>query len=125
MSAARADPRYWEPFEEYERAGIMRSRPRNIAASGQRLALREFGSWYVRGLAKRLLDEGVETCQIYRGAQPKSEPGECAQHEGVIVSVEETYKGHRAGYCPQRGNAAALSTPFAPVSDHVVRRITL
>ena len=116
----RAD--FWDPEEEYTRDGITRTRRRNVAQSATRLALTEFSTWYVRGLAKRLLDEGVDRCQVYRGDQPKWEPGECAEHEGRVVAVQEIYANHRARYWPAPGDDAAFSIPFKPGCHHVIRR---
>ena len=116
-------PKYWEPFEQYVRDGIQRSRRRNILQSTQRLALTEFSTWYVRGLAKRLLVEKVEKCQIYRGEMPKWEPGECSAHEGQIVAVLDIYNGHRIRYWPEPGNPNGFSIPFGPGCHHVIRRL--
>ena len=116
-------PSYWEPTEEYTREGTTRTRRRNIPQSARRLALTEFSTWYVAGLTKRLLDEGAEECQVYRGEQPKWEPGECAMHEGLILSVKEVYDSHRARYWPEPGDQNAFSIPFAPGCHHVVRRV--
>ena len=114
---------YWNPDEEYTRNGITRTRRRNIHQSAERLSLTEFSTWYVRGLAKRLLDEGVSKCQVYRGAQPKWEPGECSIHEGLIVSVQEIFNNHRARYWPEPGNMNAFSIPFGPGCHHIIRRV--
>ena len=113
---------YWDPIERYVRDGVSRTRRRNIPQAAQRLALTEFSTWYVRGLAKRLLDEGVNKCQIYRGEFPKWEPGECSVHEGLIVPIQEVYRSHRARYWPEPGNPNALSIPFGPGCHHVIRR---
>jgi len=113
----------WDPDEEYTRNGITRKRRRNVAQSAMRLALTEFSTWYVRGLAKRLLDEGVDRCQVYRGEEPKWEPGECAEHEGRIVSVQEIYDNHRVRYWPPPGDKTAFSIPFGPGCHHVIRRV--
>ena len=113
----------WELEEEYTRQGITRTRKRNVRQATTRLALTEFSTWYVRGLAKRLLDDGVEKCQVYRGEQPKWEPGECAEHEGRILSVQDIYDSHRARYWPEPGDSMAFSIPFGPGCHHVIRRV--
>ena len=113
----------WESEEQYIRNGAVHSRRRNVSQSATRLALTEFSTWYVRGLAKRLLDEGITVCQVYRGEQPKWEPGECSEHEGRIVSVREIYDNHRVRYWPEPGNRAAFSIPFGPGCHHVIRRL--
>ena len=125
VSLARSlDPaELWEPTEVYIREGMSHTRRRNVRQSAVRLALTEFNTWYVRGLAKRLLDEGIESCQVYRGEQPKWEPGECSEHEGRITSVQEIYANHRARYWPEPGNKAAFSIPFGPGCHHVIRRV--
>lgn len=123
LAAALNRVDFWIPDEEYTRNGITRTRRRNVQQSATRLALTEFSTWYVRGLARRLLDEGVDKCQIYRGEQPKWEPGECADHEGRIVAVREIYDNHRARYWPTPGNASAFSIPLGPGCHHLIRRV--
>ncbi len=123
LCEALEDVRYWNPTEEYTRADVTRVRRVNIAQSARRLALTEFSTWYVRGLGRRLLDEGVEKCQVYRGEQPKWEPGDCADHEGLIVAVKDIYDNHRARYWPEPGDETAFSIPFGPSCHHVIRRV--
>jgi hypothetical protein len=112
----------WDAEEEYTRNGITRARRRNIEQSSHRLALTEFNTFYVRGFASRLMEEGVSTCQICRGEEPKWEPGECAHHEGVIVAVQDIYSNHRVRYWPEPGQDL-MSIPFAPGCHHVIRRV--
>ena len=59
------NPSYWNPTEPYVRQGIERQRSINVQQAAERLGLTEFNTWYVRGLARRLMDEKVTTCQIY------------------------------------------------------------
>ena len=123
LAAAVADPSLWEQTETFVREGVPCERKRNIPQSAERFATTEFSTWYVRGLARRLMDEGVEKCQIYRGAQPKWEPRDCAKHEGLIVDVKTVYDNHRVRYWPEPGNKEALSIPLAPGCPHVIKRI--
>jgi len=123
LANALNDAALWEPMETYVRDGVSRERKRNIRQASERLALTEFSTWYVRGLARRLLDEGVKTCQICRGAQPKWEPGECSEHEGRIIDVKTIYDNHRARYWPEPGNKDAFSIPFSPSCHHVIKRV--
>lgn len=116
----RAD--YWNPTESYERNGVVRERQVNLRQASERLALTEFNTWYVRGLARRLLNEGVAQYQAYRAADPKWEPAECSAHEGQVFSVDQIYKGHRARYWPVE-NPSAVSIPFGPGCHHTIRRI--
>jgi hypothetical protein len=116
-------PGYWQPTEEYIRGNVVRERRVNIEQHAERLGLSEFNTWYVRGLAKRLMSEEVIYCQAYRGAEPRWEPGTCGQHEGEIFVVENIYRGHRARYWPEPGNPATLSIPFEAGCHHTIRRV--
>ena len=100
----------------------LRGRRINVHYVSERLALTEFNTWYVRGFARRLMDEGVTQCQAYRAAQPKSEPSDCSAHENQVFAVREIYEGHRARYWPV-GNANAVSIPFGPSCHHTIRRV--
>ncbi len=93
LIASLLNPTYWYPTEIYVRGGIERERRVNIQQAAERLGLTEFNTWYVRGLAKRLMDEGVTYCQAYRAAEPRWEPNECSEHEGRLFLVEEIYEG--------------------------------
>ncbi len=124
LLAALSNPAFWNPSEEYERNGVVRTRRINIQQAAEQLSLSEFNSWYVRGLAKRLIDEGVRSCQAYRASMPKWEPGECGAHEGQVYAVEEIYRGHRARYWPKPGDPSAISIPFTPGCHHTIRRVT-
>lgn len=118
-----SNPTYWNPTETYIRDGVVRERRVNVQQAAERLGLTEFNTWYVRGLAKRLMDEGVTRCQVYRGAMPKWEPAECSVHEGKILPAKEIYHGHRARYWPEPGNPEAMSIPFGPGCHHTIRRV--
>jgi hypothetical protein len=122
LMSALADASLWNPMETYVRDGVLRERKLNVQQSAERLATTEFSTWYVRGLTKRLLNEGVNKCQVYRGAQPKWEPGECSEHEGQIVDVKTIYKNHRVRYWPEPGNKDAFSIPFGPGCHHLIKR---
>ena len=117
------NPSYWNPTEPYRRQGVQRERQINLHQVAESLGLTEFNTWYVRGLARRLLDEGVTQCQVYRAAIPKREPNECSAHEGRNFSVEEIYDGHRASYWPEPGKPGLISIPFGPGCHHTIRRV--
>lgn len=123
LSASLQVAAYWNPMETYVRNGVQRQRQVNVQQASERLALTEFNTWYVRGFAKRLLDEGVSECQAYRAASPKWEPADCSQHEGQVFPVKVIYSGHRAKYWPEPGNPDAISIPFGPGCHHTIRRI--
>ena len=68
----------------------------------KRLAAFEFNTWYVRGLAARLMEEAETECQVYRADNSPGEPCEkCRQMEGSIYPVAKVYEGHRAAYWPE------------------------
>src|SRR5688500_2044314 len=52
LAESLANPALWNPTD----SGGHRL---NVLQAAERLAITEFNTWYVRGLAKRLLDEGV------------------------------------------------------------------
>lgn len=121
LATELAASEYWNEEESYERNGKQHVRKVNVQSAAERLALSEFNTWYVRGLAKRLMNEGVTMCQVYRAAMPKWNTGDCASHENKIYPVETIYRGHRARYWPV-ANSAAMSIPFGPNCHHSIRR---
>ncbi len=123
LTASLSVPAYWNETETYVRDGIPRERQINVAQAAERLARSEFNTWYVRGLSRRLMDEGIAVCQVYRAAQAKWEPAGCSQHEGQTFSVDEVYRGHRARYWPEPGDPDAVSIPFQPGCHHTIRRV--
>lgn len=122
LSRALANPSYWNPDEPYPRAktGKRKMKPDKAA---ERLAITEFNIWYVRGLAKRLLEEGEHSCQVYRAAPAEEPRGECLQHDGKTYPLQDIYDGHRARYWPKPGNPRALSIPVGPNCHHTIRRL--
>jgi hypothetical protein len=80
LGVALNNAAYWNKTEEYERNGVRRTRNINPEQAREQLTLSEFSTLYARGLAKRLMDEGEEQCQAYRGAMPKWEPADFAAH---------------------------------------------
>lgn len=94
----------------------------NLSQVTTGLATSEFNTWYVRGLAARLISEGEEKVEVYRAGIPKWTPSDCASHEGRILSVRDVYDGHRARYWPTR-NDDALSVPFQPGCHHSIKRL--
>ncbi len=58
---------------EYWRLVGKAGRRVSIAHAAERLAVTEVNTWYVRGLAARLMDEGEEYCEVYRAA-PATNP---------------------------------------------------
>jgi hypothetical protein len=117
------NPLFWNTTERYVRNGIARTRNVNLATSARALAITEFNTWYIRGLCRILIDDGVEFCQVYRAA-PAFEPrGECLQHDGQTYAVTTVYEGHRIRYWPEPGQVDALSIPVGVNCHHTIRRL--
>ena len=117
------DAGYWNTHEEYvTRQRKTAQRPVNMNQAAERLATSEFNTWYVRGLCRRLMDEGVTHCQAHRAAEPKWEPGDCAEHEGEVYAVPDIYAGHRTRYWPEPGDRNAVTIPYQPGCHHTIRR---
>lgn len=115
--------RYWKSYETCERSGQMHTREVNPRHAAERLAVTEFNTWYVRGFAAVLREEGVTQCVVYRAGMPRRGSGSCCAWEGRVVSVEAVYQGHRATYWP-RPNPGAFSIPFGPDCHHTIRRVS-
>ncbi|HZP95229.1 MAG TPA: hypothetical protein VFC31_02680 [Candidatus Limnocylindria bacterium] len=122
LGQALATPHYWRPTLSYERAGKTHVREVNYVDAANSLAVTEFNTWYVRGFARRLMDEDVKICEVYRAAEPAVFPGPCRQHEGQVYEVEVIYRGHRARYWPEV-DAGAFSIPYGPHCHHTIRRL--
>lgn len=123
LCRALSSPGYWKPYETYVRGGIIRQKRINPAKAAEFLAITEFNTWYVRGLAKRLLEEGEHFCQVYRAAPAWNPRGECLQHDGQVYALLDIYNGHRARYWPELGNPRTLSIPVGTNCHHSIRRV--
>lgn len=122
LAAAIGDSTLWNPTETYVRDGVTRDRKVNAKAAAERLALTEFNTWYVAGLAHKLKAEGATHCLVYRAAEPKWEHASCSEHENQTYSLDEIIAGHRAEYWPPPGVAGRLSIPAGPGCHHTIRR---
>lgn len=115
LTEALRDPTYWLSSDA-------RGRTVNVDQRAESLAITEFNTWYVRGLARRLLDEGEAACEIYRAGMPRRSPSGCTCAEGEMVQVRAVYEGHRARYWPV-ADPTAFSVPFGPTCHHSIRRV--
>lgn len=122
LAQALSNPEYWNSTEPYTRSGVTRQRKINPKKAAEFLARTEFNTWYVRGLARKLLDEGEELCQVYRAAPAWQPRAECLQHDGQVYRLQEIYDGHRAQYWPH-SDPTALSIPVGTNCHHSVRRV--
>lgn len=122
LARTLSNPSHWNPYETYVREGVTRQRKVTPGKAAESLAITEFNTWYVRGLAKRLLEEGEHVCQVYRAAPAWEPRGECLKHDRQIYSLQEVYDGHRARYWPEPGNPKVVSIPVGPNCHHTIRR---
>ncbi|HKU48929.1 MAG TPA: hypothetical protein VJP79_03170 [Nitrososphaera sp.] len=118
-----ANPTFWESSYTAVRNGKPYRVSINPIDAARKLALTEFNTWYVRGLARRLTEEGVEYCEVYRAEAAWQPRPECEDHDGKRFKVSEIYNGHRARYWPTE-NPAALSVPVGVNCHHTIRRST-
>jgi len=123
LAHALSNPEYWQPTEIRVRRGKGYEARVTPVKAAERLAITEFNTWYVRGLARRLMEEGEQKCEVYRAAPAWEPRGECLEHEGAIYPVKDIYEGHRARYWPPPGNPEALSIPVGPYCHHTIRRV--
>lgn len=114
---------FWNKRETYERNGKTHERDVNPQQAAERLGLSEFNTWYVVGLASRLIDENETHCLVYRGQEPKWEHAACSSHEGQRYPLIDIINGHRATYWPSV-NKTAFSIPAGPGCHHTIRRIS-
>lgn len=119
LAEALADPALWAEYEPAPQGGVRRTDP---ARSAVALARVEFNTWYVRGLCRRLLEEGEELCQLYRAWDGDGSPDECDALENKVLPVAPIYHAHRAKYHPAV-RPEAFSVPSGPGCKHSVRRL--
>lgn len=98
--------------------------PASCAGYARTLALTEFSTWYVRGLSARLLKEGVEQCEVYRGEEALVRRCECTEWEGRTFDTRVIYNGHRARYHGPAKNRRTISVPSGVNCHHAIRRVS-
>ena len=124
LAKALSESKYWLPSETYERNGKICSRRINPISAAQFLANTEFNTWYTRGFARRLIEEGQEDCQVVRVAQASNPRNECSSHENKKYKVQDIYKGHRVRYWPPPGIPDSFSIPSGTNCHHSIKRIS-
>lgn len=122
LTKALMDPDNWKPSEPYMSKNVVRSRIINPTSAAQFLARTEFTTWFTRGFARRLIEEGETLCQVIRIAPAEEPRGECLSHENKIYNVIDIYNGHRARYWPLPGKPDAFSIPMGTNCHHSIRR---
>jgi hypothetical protein len=71
LAARLKQPGYWQTTETYVRNGVSHQRRVNAVQASERLAVTEFNTWCVAGLAARFQEEEVVRCRVYRAGIPK------------------------------------------------------
>ncbi|MEY2423034.1 MAG: hypothetical protein QOI95_3101 [Acidimicrobiaceae bacterium] len=125
LSAALGTPEYWEKGYVQQRKSGPVWVTINPEASATRLALTEFNTWYVAGLAHRLRDEGESTCEVYRADEPIGARAACTEYEGSVVAVELVIMSHRCRYWPAPGEPDRFMIPAAFNCHHTIRRVAI
>ena len=117
-----SDSGLWEQTELATRGTTTYEKRIDPASSAKLLAHTEFTTWYTTGFARRLIEEDIKSCEIYRAETAKIPRCECSKYEGQSVNVKDIYEGHRAKYHP-KSNPKAFSIPSGPYCHHTIRRI--
>ena len=109
---------------EYDLSTYIVSSPANAA---HRLAHTEFTTWYTRGFARRLREEGIDECEVYRAGTARQPRCDCSRLEGVVVSVNAIYDGHRVPYHhngrkTSNYTGSPIPIPKGPMCHHTIRR---
>jgi hypothetical protein len=110
----------WAEYEPSPFGGVRRTEPVRAARA---LARTEFNTWYIRGLCRKLMEEGETYCQVYRAADADAPGDQCEPFQGMVLEIRHLYNGHRIKYWP-KPNDRAFSVPCGPQCRHSVRRIS-
>ena len=117
-----SNPSLWNRTESYRRNNTTYERRIDPSSAAKSLAHTEFTTWYTRGFARRLMEENVDLCEIYRAEKAQIPRCECTRLEGTIINVKKIYDGHRAKYHPRK-HPSAFSIPNGANCHHTIRRI--
>ena len=117
-----SNPSFWKSTRTATRKGNSYTISINPSTEAKKLAHSEFTTFYTRGFSRRLKEEGVTECEVYRADVAHQPKCECTSLEGTKQPVDKIYNGHRAKYFPKY-NSTAFSIPSAPFCHHTIRRI--
>ena len=117
-----SNPSFWQQTESVIRGNTSHERVIDPNKAAKLLAHTEFTTWYTRGFARRLMEEDVDSCEIYRAEMAGTPRCECTQLEGKKIKVKDVYDGHRAKYHPIQNNSA-FSIPSGPSCHHTIKRL--
>lgn len=118
-----SDPVLWEEYG----IRIVKGRPREYRdpydVQAKRFGITDFNTWYVRGLSAKLIQEGVEECEIYRADRAYVPRASCRGLEGAVLRTVDVYEGHRKTYHHPALDRRALSIPAGPNCHHSIQRL--
>lgn len=87
----------------------------------RKLAMGEFNTAYVRGVATVLQQRGASTATVYRAAHAdENRNSYCSKLEESQVDVRQIIDDHRRNYYPQR-DSKARPIPSGPHCHHTIR----
>ncbi len=119
FAKAMSEPRLWKGFQPSPKGGVMRTDP---LRSAEALGRMEFNTLYVRGLSRRLMEEGELYCQVYLAGPKNDLDEECKIYENKVFRTNVLYGSYRAKYWPSI-NDKAFSIPSGPSCGHTIRRL--
>lgn len=117
-----SNPSYWNPTKPRKGKNGTIDIPINPQTEAKMVAHSEFNTCYTHGFARRLKEEGIEVCEVYRADRADQQNCECTNLEGTTQPVQKIYDGHRAKYFP-KDNFGAFSIPSVPYCHHTIRRV--
>lgn len=113
---------YWETHELDGRTGRMKKVPYN---RHEQFAISEFNTYYVQGLANKLLEAGITKCEIYRADEPKRYGPPCPliDYEGIPIEIKMVIAGYRRYEWPQPVNPQGIRVPAHTNCHHSIKRV--
>ncbi len=120
LARALALPQYWQSEVNLWRS-MDRGVPLDFREAAVTCALSEFNFWYVRGLAKRLVSEGVALCEVCSTASVPCRTEACALHDGEVFRTEDVYHGSRLRLQGGR-HECVVTIPAGDGCYHTIRR---
>jgi hypothetical protein len=100
--------------EVYVRQGVSRTRSVNQKHAAQQLAKGEFNRFYLRGLCRRALAEGIDSLEVYRGKSVEKPRPESEAKIGTLARVDELLSALRTNDFVTIENAIGI--PAGPSS---------
>lgn len=96
---------------------------KNVPAAARRIAITEFNTAYVRGVASVLIDRQQGSCLVYRAAPVReSSSRHCVRLEGQRLDPAVVFDAHRRSYWPSP-DPSAPSIPSGANCTHSIRAV--